>query len=211
MSEFGERLKKLRTANKMSQYDLSRVTGIEQATISRMERGLTDVLSPHALKLASALGVDVPALLDFDANVVPAMVGVRRMPILDYVQAGRFAGVAPYFRGEEEGEFISADASHSAGSFAMRVRGDSMEPEFYEGELVVIDPAINPRPGDFCIAVDEAGLCTFKRYRSAGLNEAGKEVFELVPLNSNYAVMRSDRQVLRIKGTMVEHRKYRKR
>jgi SOS-response transcriptional repressor LexA len=45
----------------------------------------------------------------------------------------------------------------------------------------------------------------------AGLNERGQQVFELHPLNPTYAPLRSDRQMLAIVGTMMEHRKFRKR
>lgn len=48
---------------------------------------------------------------------------------------------------------------------------------------------------------------TFKRYRPRGLNEKGVDYFELVPLNENYPIMRSDLEEITIIGTAVEHRK----
>ncbi len=100
---------------------------------------------------------------------------------------------------------------HPPSSFALRVRGDSMEPEFKEGDIVVIAPTVGPRPGDFVVATDATGEATFKQFRSAGLNERGQDVFELTPLNPIYPPLRSDRQQLAIVGTMVEHRRYRRR
>ncbi|MGL5041357.1 MAG: S24 family peptidase, partial [Aeromonas sp.] len=44
-----------------------------------------------------------------------------------------------------------------------------------------------------------------------GYGEDGQEVFELVPLNDDYPTMRSDRQPIQIIGSMVEHRRRRKR
>jgi hypothetical protein len=38
----------------------------------------------------------------------------------------------------------------------------------------------------------------------------GQEVFELVPLNEDYAIMRSDQQPIQIIGTMMEHTRYRR-
>lgn len=48
---------------------------------------------------------------------------------------------------------------------------------------------------------------TFKKYRVRGIAVDGSEVFELVPLNDNYPVMRSDEHELTVIGTMVEHRR----
>ena len=103
------------------------------------------------------------------------------------------------------------DLEHPPSTFALRIRGNSMEPEFREGDVVVIDPTIQPHPGDFVVATDDGGEATFKQYRSAGINERGHDVFELCPLNPLYAPMRSDRQQIAIVGVMVEHRKYRQR
>ena len=53
---------------------------------------------------------------------------------------------------------------------------------------------------------------TFKKYRVRGITETGAEVFELVPLNPDYPVMRSDEHHLVVIGTMLEHRrKFRRR
>jgi len=45
-----------------------------------------------------------------------------------------------------------------------------------------------------------------------GIDESGHEVFELVPLNNDYPVLRSDERHLIVIGTMIEHRrKFRRR
>mgnify|MGYP004716968083 FL=1 len=50
----------------------------------------------------------------------------------------------------------------------------------------------------------------FKKYRPRGIIN-GQEVYELVPLNEDYPTLRSDSSKIRIIGTMMEHRKYRRR
>jgi hypothetical protein len=42
------------------------------------------------------------------------------------------------------------------------------------------------------------------------MDAAGNMVFELIPLNDDYPTLRSDVDHIRIVGTMVEHRKYRR-
>ena len=44
-----------------------------------------------------------------------------------------------------------------------------------------------------------------------GMNERGNMIFELVPLNDDFPSLRSDVNDIHIVGTMIEHRKYRRR
>ena len=79
--------------------------------------------------------------------------------------------------------------------------------KFKEGDVVLIDPDVQPKPGGFVAARNGKQEATFKRYRPRGLNEKGVDYFELVPLNENYPTMRSDLEEITIIGTAVEHRK----
>ena len=85
-----------------------------------------------------------------------------------------------------------------------------MEPDFKEGDAVVIDPEVSPLPGDFVVAKNGEEEALFKKYRPRGIMN-GSDVFELVPLNEDFPTIRSDQEEVRIIGTMVEHRRYRKR
>jgi SOS-response transcriptional repressor LexA len=209
MDDMGQRLKRLRTERKMSQYDLSRVTGIEQATISRIERGEMLLLSPHATKISEALDVPIVGILGIPVNVTPAPLGTRRVPVLDYIGVSNFT--VDTTRENDMKEFVLADISHSPNTFAMHIQGDSMEPTFTEGDLILVDSNLSPRPGDCVVAVPHGKTATFAQYRMMGFNDKNEEIFELVPLNHFYAPIRSDRQDITIKGVMVEHRKYRRK
>lgn len=209
--DMGNRLKSFRTARKMSQYDLSRQTGIEQATISRIERGEMPLLSPHALKLSTALGIPVAGLLGMVENISPVVLGTRQIPVLDYSEIHQIHEKSFGLVNTERHEFVLTDLSYSAKAFAMRVQGDSMSPDFTEGDLIVCDPDIPPKPGDYVVATGNGELTTFAQYRSLGKDAHQVELFELVPLNRFYAAMRSDNQGLEVQGVMVEHRKYRRK
>jgi len=108
-------------------------------------------------------------------------------------------------------ETIATDLDLSAGAFGLIIKGPSMEPEFKEGDKVIIDPAVSPQPGDFVVAKNSHEEATFKKYRPRGTSERGEMVFELVPLNDDFAILHSERDHLHIIGVMVEHRKYRRR
>ncbi len=62
-------------------------------------------------------------------------------------------------------EYVRCPDLHDPQAFAVRVVGDSMEPEFHEGDIVVFSPNTQPRPGDDCfIRFVEDGGTTFKRF-----------------------------------------------
>lgn len=144
-------------------------------------------------------------------NVKSAPIGALRIPLISYVQAGCWTGIVDNFQPGDADDWLLTDLELSDCAFALQIKGDSMLPEFKEGDRVIIDPTVEPMPGDFVVAKNGENEATFKKYRPRGTNENGVNIFELVPLNEDYASMRSDSQHISIIGTMVEHRKYRKR
>jgi SOS-response transcriptional repressor LexA len=133
----------------------------------------------------------------------------RGIPIISWVQAGTWREIVDSFPRGGADEYILAHNSHGPHTFAVRIVGNSMEPEFRENDIVVIDPDVQPNPGDYVVARNHAEAATFKKYRPRGIVD-GQDVFELVPLNEDYAVMRSDQQPIQIIGTMVEHTRFRR-
>jgi SOS-response transcriptional repressor LexA len=209
MTGIGPRIRARRERLGWTVQKLATLAGISGGFLSRLETGKSYYSAETITKLAGALGVSVDVLFANKSNVVDTAADWRRIPLPDYVQAGQWTGVNPALGDEEMRETVMTDLEHPPSSFALRIRGSSMEPEFKAGDVVVIDPTIQPRPGDFVVATDDGGEATFKQYRSAGINEHSVDVFELIPLNPLYAPMRSDRQQIAIVGVMVEHRRYR--
>ena len=143
-------------------------------------------------------------------NVAPAPMGGRRVPVITSIQAGMWAEIVDSFQPGDAGDWLLTDIDLSDSAFALDIRGNSMEPEFKDGDRVIIDPEIAPQPGDFVAAKNGEQEATFKKYRPRGMDAHGNIIFELVPLNDDYPTLRSDVQHIRIVGTMVEHRKYRR-
>ena len=144
------------------------------------------------------------------SNIAPASIGDRKIPLLNYVQAGDFADCGQNFTMEDV-EYLLTDLDLSDRAFALQIKGDSMLPEFKEGDRIIVDCEISPRPGDFVVAKNSDQEATFKKYRLLRIDESGQEIFELTPLNEDYPSMRSDQHRIQIIGTMVEHRKYYRR
>ncbi|MFL9904713.1 S24 family peptidase, partial [Paraburkholderia fungorum] len=143
----------------------------------------------------------------FDKNVTPAPLGQHRIPVISYVQAGMMTEALDPFSLGEGFETITVDFPCSEHTFALRIKGRSMLPTFEEDDVIVVDPLEQPVPGSFVVAKNTDEEATFKKYKALGANEYGDAVFELVPLNDDFATLHSQRDHLRIVGVAVEHRK----
>ncbi|HDX8356341.1 TPA: helix-turn-helix domain-containing protein [Aeromonas hydrophila] len=223
-----ERIKTRRSACGFTQEQLAARVGVTRVAVSHWERGGAEPKGRYLNDLADALGVTVDWLLTGDGeargqpapevmpgyhNVEPAVIPQgTRVPVLSYVQAGNWHEMceqATAFDGNVE--YVTAGVDVGPCGFGLWLRGQSMEPFFKEGDLIIVDPDEAPQPGDFVVAKNGSEEATFKKYRPRGIDESGQEVFELVPLNNDYPTMHSDRQHIQIIGVMVEHRSYRKR
>ncbi|MGA2192524.1 MAG: S24 family peptidase [Nitrospirota bacterium] len=118
----------------------------------------------------------------FEKRVVrETAVSYNKIPVLNWLQAGGFGsgtGEHPYPGAADV--YIETDIQGKY-LFALKVKGDSMEPLFFEGETLIIDPEVQPQPGDYAIirkdGAEEAFFKQLKKYRG---------VWVMHPLNAKY-------------------------
>ena len=215
MKEMNERLAELRATAKLTQNAVAKAVGVSRAAVTQWENGLTKPKGEYIHALAKLYGCTTGYILHGEdsgvGNVIPAPIGLRQIPIISYVQAGCWTESCDCRAMDGSIETINTDLDLGSMAFALSVRGDSMAPEIQEGDVVVIDPDVDPLPGDIVAAKNGSHEATLKQYRPRGTNEQGQEYFELVPLNSVYPTMRSDHHHVTIIGVMMEHRRYRKK
>lgn len=133
----------------------------------------------------------------------------RQVPLISYVQAGLWReAVDPYAPGAGEDELLT-QLYLGPHAFALTIHGNSMFPEFREGDIILVDPDVVPTPGDYVVARNADNEATFKKYRSRGVNACGEPIIELVPLNPDFPTLHSETTPIQIIGTMMEHRRYR--
>ncbi len=210
----GSEIRRRRKALGMTLEELALQVDGNNGNLSRLERGLQGYSDEMLHKIAKALGCSVADLFAGamqESNVAQVPLGTRRIPLISHVQAGHMTEAVDAYAVGDAAEWLLTDLDLSSNAFALRIKGDSMLPEFREGDTVIIDTAVAPLPGDYVVAKNGENEATFKKYRPRGTNEQGQQVFELVPLNEDYPSMRSDLTHIHIIGTMVEHRRYRKR
>ena len=143
----------------------------------------------------------------FDQNVKITTLGSRAIPVISSIQAGALKEiVVPYSPGDGFAT-IYVDEGYSRWAFGLEIEGDSMFPDYLPGDIVVIEPDWEPRPGDCVAARNGKQEATFKKYRLRGTDAQGNDIFELVPINENYPTVRSDEVSLTILGVMAELRR----
>lgn len=213
-----ERIRELRKKHGLTQQKLGELIGVKKSSISQWENDEHSPSGDNLAQLSKVFGVSAhwlatgkgsPVLSNVEPAVIPQG---NRVPILSYVQAGNWREMCEHataFDGNVE--YVSAGGEIGPYGFGLWLRGDSMLPQFKEGDLIIVDPDESPQPGDYVVAKNGSNEATFKKYRPRGIDESGQEVFELIPLNDDYPTMHSDRQQIQIIGVMVEHRSYRKR
>jgi repressor LexA len=147
-----ERVARSLDLSKLSQVDVSRLIGVPQQSISNILRGV--VKNPKIevlIKLAEICKVDLKWLMTGKGEMIKSesiKYGAEDLiliPILGSIPAGM-----PVYAAEEVREgtvpYMKKEISNNA--FALKVTGDSMEPELEAGEIVVCEPkSYNELPG----------------------------------------------------------------
>lgn len=143
-----------------------------------------------------------------EGNVAPTRNNLRTIPLLDYVQAGLFHEVG-YDGVNPIGESYTTYQGYKPECvFSLKVEGNSMSPEFKDGDEIVVDASLEAKPGSLVIAQEvQHGIArtTFKKYRVIGINEFGVDVIELVPLNPDFPTLNSTQIEISIIGVVVAH------
>jgi SOS-response transcriptional repressor LexA len=214
----GQRLRQVRVHRGWTQPELAkRCAWDSQARISMYERDQREPGHADLLRLARVLDASPEWLLTgkeplpAGKNFAPATPEFRAVPLLTLQEIPGLGTVVR--QGPPKSRELMTELETSVDAFAITVEGESMLPDFAPGDRVVIDPAVKPQPGDFVVTKLEAETeATFRKYRLRGRDATGQDIIDLVPLNDDYPVVTMDSDNPgHLIGTMVEHRRYRKR
>ncbi len=152
--------------------------------------------------------IDLDALLHTKAAPAPParhssegeLLGVRQIPLINRIAAGRPTafGDMDYPRGVGDA-YVPAPAPESPDAppdmptclFALRVSGDSMEPDYHEGDILFVgsgDGALDDGT-DCVVRMGESGdyATTFKRIQFLRDHAGEATAVRLVPLNPSHA------------------------
>lgn len=173
MDHWSVRLKAAMERKSMSARDLARVSGVDHESIYKYLKGeVHNPRSPAPERIAVALGVTVPWLMLGVTDNQPnntGTIGIRRIPIL---ALSDIKGMRP---NDKLAQFWSGSGvvavTDDVGDYAAGVRMDdhSMEPVIAPGDVLIVDPAAEPIPGRYVVAILlPSGRAVVRRYRPHG-------------------------------------------
>lgn len=205
---------------KLKNTEMAEFCKVSKASVGQWFNGPTKELDGSNLSLAAEfLGVNhkwlagenapmVSKTIDKDrlfGNIESSDIKLNRIPVLDFVQAGVFN--ATNYDGILPLSYTYTDYSgrNPDSIFSVVVAGKSMEPDFLDGDKLIIDADLTAKPGSFVVAQNGSNEATFKKFRVTGYDQFGREEFELIPLNPDYPVISSKEHEITIIGVMVRH------
>ncbi len=158
----GQRLRRLRREQRLSQVELGHLANVNQGYISEIERDRRD--PPRRTIRALAIALDVPEAVligagrDHDA---PQALDTRALPLFGSVPAG-----APAESQEQLEMFPVLRHLWAPDYYCLRLSYDSMEPTLKPGDIVLVHyrPDVEPEhvPGRICACLVD-GKPTLKR------------------------------------------------
>lgn len=193
---FGERIKQARKHADLTQKELADKTGISQTAVHKLECGRS-ASSRRAVTIALTCGVD-PIWLDTGRGemALPGAAAygeggkadrayplIARVPLISWDALAKYSGESEENFKPETKSWIPVAPKASERSFALKVPDDSMEPEFSEGEIIIIDPMMMGSHNQFLVAREGSNRPTFKRF----IDHGGQKY--LKPLNNRYPMI----------------------
>ena len=155
----------LAAENGLSASGLAKRSGLDATTFNPSKRRMPDGRArwPSTESLAKVLTATGASLEDFTALVSGARTlanvasgvraAARRIPLIGLAQAGGEGffddGGYPVGGGWDE---VSLPDISDANAYALEISGDSMEPVFRDGDMVIVSPAAPIRRGDRVVA-----------------------------------------------------------
>lgn len=176
--EVVELVKKLTEEQGMSMSELARRVGTAKSAISRYFNGTREFPLNKVEEFASALHTTPDFLLGMEYE--PQTQQGLQIPVLGNVAAGIPISAVEDILDYEE---IDSSFQNQGEFFALRIKGDSMQPKMDDGDVVIVRQQSDANSGDTVIALVNGDDATCKKLQKT---ESG---IMLVSTNPNYLPM----------------------
>lgn len=199
----GQRIRELRKARGLTLQQVADVFGITRASVSGWESDDTRPDQDKLPALARKLGTTVEHLLtgkrpdaaDSDANVEPGPDLRGHVPLISWVQAGNWEAVVDNFSPGDAEDWMPCPRKYGPQTFALRVRGVSMEPKYQDGDIIFVDPDAQAEHGkNVVVRLDDEHEATFKQLVVEGGQKFLRAINpdwpgpKLIPINGNATI-----------------------
>lgn len=178
MSSLPNRLKEAREKNGLLQKDVAEKLNITTSSYGFYEQGKRRPTPELLSQIADLFNVSTDYLLGKPSKEsllpkTPTKKGIK-IPVLGEVQAGiPIEAIEDIIDYEEIDEDMAALGDY----FCLQVRGQSMEPKFSEGDVVVVRKQNDVDSGDIAIVLVNGDAATIKQVKKQ------KDGIRLIPLN----------------------------
>lgn len=193
-------LQKLMDRESITQKDIAVIAGVSQQSVSNWLAGKLMPRMGAIEKIAECFGIAKSDLLEMKDGYESK---ATRIPVLGTVKAGIPITAVQEILDYEE---ISPEMARCGEYFALRIKGDSMEPRMHEGDVVIVKQQSTVDSGQIAIVLVNGDEATVKkvRFRDNGI--------ELIAFNSYvyephfYSAEEIQRLPVEIIGRVVELR-----
>ncbi len=178
--DIGARIKQLRERRGLTLEQVGEYVGVNKATVQRYETGEIDIKRNVAIKLAEVLHAEPAYIMGWTDTPVSTPIEVVRIFVLGTIPAG-----IPIEAIEDIVDWEEIPAAMCSGGreyFGLRVRGDSMYPEYMEGDTIIVRKTQAFESGDVCVVYVNGYDATLKRVK---VGEDGS--WTLTPRNPEYS------------------------
>lgn len=166
----GNRIKQVRKEKGMTLDDVARRIRVAKSTVQRYEAArISTPKEPVIDAIASALGVSCDWIrgISSDRGSDTVNNGKIRIPVLGGVSAGGgvFAGGGEFADGDIiDYEYVDADTVKGGKNYVfLKVVGDSMYPEFKEGDMVFVEACPEVESGTYAVVMVDSDMGVIKR------------------------------------------------
>lgn len=171
------KLKELRQANGLTQNKLANKIGLSRSTIAMYETEGSEPDIQTLSKLANFFNVSIDYLLGKENDIKAQK---YRIPVLGIIPAGvPIEAIEDILDYEEiSPEMLNGGKEY----FALKIKGDSMSPNYLDGDVVIFLKQDYAENNDDCCVYVNGYDATFKKIRIN--NNTG--ILTLQPINSSY-------------------------
>ena len=186
----------------LTQSQLAKKAGVSSQAINQFLSGKTkEVKADTLIGIARAFGVsveDLKAGKNSLPNVARVSDVVYPVPLISWVAAGTWSEVSDNYPPGFGEEMVPCPIKGGPHTFALRVKGDSMLPDYPDGSVIVVDPDVSPlNNDDVVVRLNSDMEATFKRLKVDGSR------MHLQPLNDQYTPIPLDGKDFTIVGVVI--------
>ena len=178
LNNLGAKLHDLRKQNNMTLEEVGNAVGVGKSTVRKWETGeIANMRRDKISKLAEALHTTPAYLMGWDESLSVAAV---RIPVLGKVAAGIPITAVENIIDYEE---IPSSMAETGEYVALQIKGSSMEPRMFEGDVVIVKVQPTVDSGEVAVVIINGNEATVKKVQ---LRPDG---IVLQPFNSAYDPM----------------------